>query len=272
MRVADLDYALPEDLIAQAPAPERDGARLLVLPRDGTVRHAAVRDLPGELGTGDVLIVNDTRVVPARVRARRPTGGRLEVLFVRAVTGAGEWETLVRGSPRPGERVHFPGAAGEWIAPLGDGRWRVRMELDEPVLAWLERVGDVPLPPYVRRPSGPDAGDRARYQTVYARVPGAVAAPTAGLHLTDALFAALRARGVRVAPLTLHVGPGTFMPLRCDDVDGHAMASEPYDIPAETADAIASARRVVAVGTTTVRALESAAAAGAVRPDRKSVV
>jgi S-adenosylmethionine:tRNA ribosyltransferase-isomerase len=270
MRVADLDYALPDELIAQEPAPERAAARLLVLSRQtGEVRHARVADLPGLLRAGDLLVLNDTRVVPARVRARRPSGGRLEVLFVRPLVPVAEWEVLVRGAPRVGELVHFPAAAGEWVAQLGDGRWRVRMLLDGAVLDWLERVGEVPLPPYIRRPSGPSGGDRERYQTVYARVPGAVAAPTAGLHLTAELLAAVHAAGVAVATLTLHVGPGTFMPLRCDDLAGHTMASERYEVPAATADAVAAARaegrRIVAVGTTTVRALESAAADRALR-------
>jgi S-adenosylmethionine:tRNA ribosyltransferase-isomerase len=265
MRVADLDYALPEELIAQEPAAERSAARLLVLAREtGGVHHARVVDLPGVLRAGDLVVVNDTRVVPARVRARRPSGGRLEVLFVRPLVPAEEWEVLVRGAPRAGERVHFTAAAGEWVTALGDGRWRLRMLLDEPVIEWLERVGEVPLPPYIRRASGPSAADRERYQTVYARVPGAIAAPTAGLHLTAELFAALGAAGVAVAGLTLHVGPGTFMPLRCDELSAHTMASERYEIPAATAAAVAAARaegrRVVAVGTTTVRALESDAA------------
>ena len=268
MRLAELDYPLPEALIAQAPAPERAAARLLVLDRGGApLRHAHVGDLPGFLRAGDVLVVNDTRVIPARVSGRRPSGGRLELLFVAPLGEEGEWEVLVRGTARPGERVHLPGGRGEWVAPLGDGRWRLRLALDEPVLAWLERVGEVPLPPYVRR--APTPADRERYQTVYARVPGAVAAPTAGLHLSAELLAAIAAAGVRVATLTLHVGPGTFLPIRTDDLDQHVMAPEPSDIPPATVEAIGAARarggRVVAVGTTTVRALESAWAEGAVR-------
>ncbi|HYR96635.1 MAG TPA: tRNA preQ1(34) S-adenosylmethionine ribosyltransferase-isomerase QueA [Candidatus Binatus sp.] len=270
MRVTDLDYVLPEELIAQEPAPERAAARLLVLGREsGELRHARVADLPATLRAGDVLVVNDTRVVPARVRARRPSGGRLEVLFVRPLPPEGEWEVLARGTPRAGERVHFAEAAGEWLAPLGDGRWRIRMLLEEPVLGWLERTGEVPLPPYIRRPSGPTVADRERYQTVYARVPGAVAAPTAGLHLTPELLAALGAGGVEVAALTLHVGPGTFMPLRGDELAEHKMAPERYEIPEATAEAINAARagrrRIVAVGTTAVRALETAAAGGVLR-------
>src|SRR5881409_3014347 len=215
MQLAELDYPLPEALIAQAPAPERAAARLLVLDRGGApLRHAHVGDLPGFLRAGDVLVVNDTRVIPARVSGRRPSGGRLELLFVAPLGEEGEWEVLVRGTARPGERVHLAGGRGEWVAPLGDGRWRLRLALDEPVLAWLERVGEVPLPPYVRRPAGPTASDRARYQTVYARAPGAVAAPTAGLHFTPALLAALADAGIETRTLTLHVGPGTFQPIR----------------------------------------------------------
>jgi S-adenosylmethionine:tRNA ribosyltransferase-isomerase len=271
MRVAELDYALPAELIAQEPAPERAQARLLLLAREtGAVRHARIADLPTVLRPGDLLVVNDTRVVPARVHARRPSGGRLELLFVRPLEAPAEWEVLVRGAPRPGERVHLPDAGGEWVAPLGDGRWRLRLAVEGAALDWLERVGEVPLPPYIRRSTGPSAVDRERYQTVYAREPGAVAAPTAGLHLTPALLAALEARGVAVASVTLHVGPGTFMPVRSDDLAEHVMAPERCAIPAATAAAIAAARaegrRVVAVGTTTVRALESAAHAGGVRP------
>jgi S-adenosylmethionine:tRNA ribosyltransferase-isomerase len=270
MRLADLDYGLPEGLIAQEPAAERTGARLLVLDRGRTgVRHARVADLGTFLRAGDLLVVNDTRVVSARVHGRRPSGGRLEVLFVRPLSEDGEWETLVRGAPRAGEAVHFADARGTWEAPLGDGRWRLRMTIVEPVLDWLGRVGEVPLPPYIRRPTGPTATDAERYQTVYARVPGAVAAPTAGLHLTGPLLRDLAAAGVGCASLTLHVGPGTFMPIRTAELDDHHMAPERYLLPAETASQIAATRRaggrVVAVGTTTVRALESASAGGALR-------
>src|SRR5262245_19406146 len=270
MRLADLDYPLPEELIAQAPETERTAAPLLLLDRaSGRVAHHRVADLPALLQPGDLLVLNDTRVIPARVRVRRPSGARLELVFVRRCGSDAEWEVLVRGTPRPAEPVHLPGAAGQWLEPLGDGRWRLRIEMDGPVLAWLARVGEVPLPPYIRRPSGPAAADVERYQTVYARVPGAVAAPTAGLHLTSALLDALGAAGVACASLTLHVGPGTFLPIRTEDLSRHAMLPEPYDIPAATVAAVGAARaagrRVVAVGTTTVRALESAAASGPLR-------
>src|SRR5438874_1854214 len=230
MQLAELDYPLPEALIAQAPAPERAAARLLVVDRGGApLRHARVGDLPAFLRAGDVLVLNDTRVIPARVYGRRPSGGRLELLFVAPLGEDGEWEVLVRGAPRRGERVHLAGGQGEWVAPLGAGR--------------------------------------ERYQTVYARAPGAVAAPTAGLHLTRELLGAIAVAGVRVATLTLHVGPGTFLPVRSNDLEQHVMAPEPSDIPPPTVEAIGAARaeggRVVAVGTTTVRALESASADGA---------
>jgi S-adenosylmethionine:tRNA ribosyltransferase-isomerase len=268
MRLAELDYALPEELIAQQPAAERTAARLLVVSRaDVTRAHASVARLPEFLRAGDLLVLNDARVLPARVRARRPSGGRLEVLFVREQAVAGEWEVIVRGAPRGGEPVHLPGgASGEWLASLGDGRWRLRVAVDGGVVDWLERAGEVPLPPYIQRPDGPTASDRERYQTTYARVPGAVAAPTAGLHLTRELLGCLAEMGVDAVPLTLHVGPGTFLPVRSETLDEHVMSPEHYDIPVATVERIERVRgaggRVVAVGTTTVRALESAARSG----------
>jgi S-adenosylmethionine:tRNA ribosyltransferase-isomerase len=266
MRLADLDYPLPADLIAQEPSRERAAARLLVLERAAGLRHGRVAELPAILHPGDLLVLNDTRVIPARVRGRRPSGGRLELLFVRPLAGEGQWEVLVRGAPRAGELVHFAEGGGVWEESLGGGRWRVRLLSSEPVLAWLERAGEVPLPPYIRRPHGPTPADRERYQTVYARAPGAVAAPTAGLHLSGELLQELVTVGIEIRSLTLHVGPGTFMPMRDDDLDRYAMAPERYELPLATAESVAAARarggRIVAVGTTTVRALESAAAEG----------
>jgi S-adenosylmethionine:tRNA ribosyltransferase-isomerase len=265
MQLADLDYALPPELIAQVPAPERSAARLLVLSRHGApLRHAHVRDLPALLAPGDLLVFNDARVIPARVRGRRPSGGRLELLFVQPIGSDAEWEVLVRGSPRPGERVHLADADACWVAPLGRGRWRLRIGVAGSVSAWLERVGEVPLPPYIHRPTGPTPADAERYQTVFARVPGAVAAPTAGLHFTTELIAALARAGIGHATLTLHVGPGTFLPLRPEEEAEATVLPERYELPAPTVERIAAARaaggRIVAVGTTVVRALESAAA------------
>ncbi len=272
MRLEDLDYALPPELIAQEPAAERTAARLLAVTRDPRgLAHHTVAALPRLLRRGDLLVLNDARVIPARVHGRRPSGGRLELLLLGETT-AGEWQALVRGAPRAGERVHLPEGSGEWTAPLGDGRWRLRLEVAGPVLAWLERVGELPLPPYIRRPDGPTAADRERYQTTFARVPGAVAAPTAGLHFTPALLAGLEEAGIAHVTLTLDVGPGTFLPIRGGDLAGYEMAPERFALPAGAVDRILATRaaggRVVAVGTTTVRALESAAAAGSLRAGR----
>lgn len=268
MRLADLDYALPPELIAQEPAAERSQARLLVVDRAGSeLRDLGVAALPALLRPGDLLVVNDTRVIPARLRARRPSGGRLEVLLVRALDGAGEWEALVRGTPREGEAVHFADGAGEWIAALGNGRWRVRLRVPQPIPEWLALHGELPLPPYIRRPNGPTAQDLDRYQTVFASQPGAVAAPTAGLHFTRDLLAALGRAGIEAVPVTLHVGPGTFLPIRPDvPLAEHVMLAERYVLPPETVARMAAARaaagRIVAVGTTVVRALEAAALDG----------
>lgn len=268
MRLQDLVYELPPDLIAQEPATERSAARLLVVRADGR-EHAHVRDLPRMLEPGDLLVLNDTRVIPARVYGKRPTGGRIEVLLCDPRPD-GAWGVLARGTPRVGERIAFASGSGEWIEDRGDGRWVLRLDVGPSVLAWLDELGEVPLPPYIRRPEGPRDVDRTRYQTVFAREPGAVAAPTAGLHFTPALFAALAARGVARAFVTLHVGPGTFMPIRGDDLATYRMAPERAEVSAETIAAIARTRaaggRVVAVGTTVVRALESAAAGGVLAP------
>jgi S-adenosylmethionine:tRNA ribosyltransferase-isomerase len=269
-RLSEFAYDLPEDLIAQEPAPARHDARLLVVRRkDGSLAHRGVGDLPELLAPGDLLVVNDARVLPARVYGRRPTGGRLELLLLQPVA-TGEWEALVRGAPRTGETVHLPEGTGEWTEALGGGRWRVRLAVGPDVTAWLERVGSLPLPPYIRRPDGPTAADRERYQTVFASVPGAVAAPTAGLHLTPELLAALAARGVERAALTLHVGPGTFLPIRDGELGAYRMAAERYELPEACVEAIEATRRrggrVVAVGTTTTRTLESAASGGPLRP------
>ncbi len=268
MRLGELDYDLPPELIAQEPAAERSAARLLVLDRaNGAIRHDRIVALPATLRRGDLLVLNDTRVIPARVRGRRPTGGRVEVLVCEPVDEAGAvWAVLAKGAGRVGERVHFADGSGEWMRDLGEGRWQLRLDVGRPVMSWLENAGEVPLPPYIRRPEGPSRADLERYQTTFARVPGAVAAPTAGLHFTAALLAALEEAGVAHVFVTLHVGPGTFLPIRTDDLAGYRMMPERYVISERAGSAIERAlreqRRVVAVGTTTVRALESAAARG----------
>ncbi|MCU0303701.1 MAG: tRNA preQ1(34) S-adenosylmethionine ribosyltransferase-isomerase QueA [Thermoanaerobaculales bacterium] len=267
MRTDDFDYALPADRIAQQPAP-RGSSRLLVLDRaDGRIEHRRVSDLPDLLRPRDLLLLNDTRVIPARLHACRPTGRRFELLLLREL-GGGAWETLVRpGSrTRPGERLEL--ADGGVAVPLerrGDGRWAVAFD---PALGLdrLEEIGEVPLPPYIARPDGATPADRETYQTVYAATPGAVAAPTAGLHFSRELLEAVTVRGVEPAYLTLHVGLGTFRPVAAERVADHRMHSEWYRFSEHTAAAVNTAlandRRVVCVGTTAVRALEGALAAG----------
>jgi S-adenosylmethionine:tRNA ribosyltransferase-isomerase len=272
MRVDDFDYPLPPELIAQHPAARRDGSRLLRLSRaDGAISHHGIAELPALLPGGALLVVNDSRVIPARLWARRPTGGRVEVLLLEREAHPDEiWVALLRASkgPRAGERlaiearggVALPPPALEVLEPPQAGRARVRVH-GEP--GALLAHGVVPLPPYLRRQEEP--GDRERYQTVYARHDGSVAAPTAGLHFTAGLLAELERAGIERATVTLHVGPGTFLPVRADSVEEHRMESERFRVPEETADAIARAKRerrpVVAVGTTSVRTLEASGGA-----------
>lgn len=268
MKVADFDFDLPADLIAQEPAAARDASRLLVLDRrTGAMVHRGFSDLPDELRKGDLLVLNDTKVLPARLHATKSTGGRVEILLL--APGPGEdWHALLNGSKsiRPGAPLVV--SQDLTVVPIArDGdAWCVRLVHPEgDLVAALEAAGEVPLPPYIRRSVGDPRGpmDRQRYQTIYARVPGAVAAPTAGLHFTPALMATLAARGVETAFVTLHVGLGTFRPVRAADVGDHRMHPEAFVIPDATADAILRARkrggRIVAVGTTVVRALESRA-------------
>ncbi len=246
------DYALPAERIAKHPAEPRDGARLLVL--DGGLSHRIVRDLPALLAPGDLLVANDTKVLPARLRARRASGGQVEVLLVRPEAD-GSWRALVRsrGRVKPGDVLHAGEAVLRVEAHAG-ADWRLRIEGMDP-LDLMARHGEPPLPPYLGRPVEPE--DAERYQTRFARAPGAVAAPTAGLHITPGLLAALEAKGIGWATLTLHVGPGTFR-----TEAGAAPEPEWYAIPETTREAVAAARRVVAVGTTSARALETWAASG----------
>jgi S-adenosylmethionine:tRNA ribosyltransferase-isomerase len=272
VKVADFDFELPLDLIAQEPAATRDASRLMVLDRGtGAVVHRRFAELPGELGAGDLLVFNDTKVLPARLRGTKPTGGRVEILLVEPVGsegGARVWRALLTGSKSIRTGVEIAVARGLRVVPLArDGDvWRVELLVDggEPNVA-IEAAGEVPLPPYIRRDENDprSASDRERYQTVYARVSGAVAAPTAGLHFTHDLLQALASRGVETAFVTLHVGLGTFAPVRVGDVEAHRMHDEAFAIPEATAEAILRTRarggRVVAVGTTVVRTLETRA-------------
>ncbi|MBI3768451.1 MAG: tRNA preQ1(34) S-adenosylmethionine ribosyltransferase-isomerase QueA [Deltaproteobacteria bacterium] len=275
MDPAALDYPFDPAQIAQRPLPERDGGRLMVVERGrGVAAHAAVCNLAQWLRPGDLLVVNDAEVMPARLHGRRASGGSVEALLTEPGESEGTWRCLARraGRMHDGERLRFaPDLEGVWRGATDDGPLReILFVADGDLGAVLRRRGELPLPPYIRRPDGPLPEDHARYQTVFARVPGAVAAPTAGLHFTPRLLAALAARGVEVVAVTLLVGPATFLPLR-DGSAHHAVPAERYDVPASTAAAIARARaasrRIVAVGTTTVRALESASDDdGATRP------
>lgn len=257
LRTSDFDYDLPPEAIAQHPG-ERGESRLLVLGRTTGERRFA--ELPDLLDPGDLLVVNDTRVIPARLRARRPTGGRVEILLVEREESA-SWWCLLRPGRRlpPGAPLVVEGGPSARVEGRADGRFRLTFE--QPIEPLLKEIGETPLPPYIDRPVEPR--DRERYQTVYAARPGAVAAPTAGLHFTPALLAALERRGIRQASLTLHVGPGTFRPVKAENPEEHVLDSERFEIPEATAEAVAATRRngrrVVAVGTTVVRSLETAA-------------
>ena len=245
MDTSSLEYELPADLVAQVPIEPRDASRLLVYHQaDGAIEHRLFRDLPDVLD-GELVVVNDSRVVPARLRLRRASGGAVEVLLVEPVDANGTWEALVRPSRRlrAGEEL----GAVRLLEPRGEGRWLVEVH--------GAPAGEMPLPPYIHDRSAP----ADRYQTVYARPPGSAAAPTAGLHFTDELLASLAAGGVGRAAVTLHVGLDTFRPLEGDFVDEHRIHREWYEVPPDARGAIAGAGRVVAVGTTAVRVLETAA-------------
>ena len=285
MDLAAFDYALPEDLIAQTPLADRAASRMLVVDRAaGRWEDRQFHDLPGYLGPGDCLVLNDSRVFPARLFGHRagvhalPVGrknparleyltGEVEVLLLRPVDSAAkEWEALVHPGKkmRVGERVTFgEGLEAEVIARRTFGERTLRFLTDRDVFRAVEQIGHIPLPPYIRRQDEPD--DRERYQTVFAREPGSAAAPTAGLHFTPEVLETCRARGADVAFVTLHVGLGTFQPIRGEQVEGQMLHSERYRITAENAARMAAARRLVAVGTTSVRTIESAMLAGGLR-------
>jgi S-adenosylmethionine:tRNA ribosyltransferase-isomerase len=284
MLVSDFDFVLPDELIAQTAAP-RGESRLFVLDRtSGAVTHRSIADLPGLLRSGDLLVVNDTRVFAARLLGRRvPSGGSVECLLLKESVagesgGPAVWEALMHPGQKlkPGAVVRFEGEAGVLIGEVLErhfqGRRTIRLwaEQGSDITTLIDALGHVPLPPYIRRED--TAADRERYQTVFARVRGSVAAPTAGLHFTPELLDELTARGIERASITLHVGYGTFKPIKSDRVEDHVVDGEPYSIGVADSDAIrrarAEGRRVIAVGTTTTRALEDAArrGGGVVRP------
>lgn len=263
MRISDYDFHLPDDRIARHPLPERDKSRMMIVDRSaGTFRHSHVGAFPDQLRSGDLLVLNDTKVFPARLYGVLSSGRRVEALFVRDL-GEGEWLLLIRPSKkvRAEEAIVFESAGLDGIVLRrgGEGEWVVRFPPGS-VDAALDRSGLIPLPPYIDR--DPVEEDRERYQTVYADRRGSVAAPTAGLHFTDELLGRVAEAGVAIARVTLHVGPGTFRPIRVDRVEDHVMEEEFYDVPEESARLVNETRvsggRVIAVGTTVVRTLESA--------------
>ncbi|MGD9308870.1 MAG: tRNA preQ1(34) S-adenosylmethionine ribosyltransferase-isomerase QueA [Desulfosarcina sp.] len=273
-RLDDYDYHLPERLIAQTPAPDRDGSRLLHLNRrDGNIVHRQFNDIVSLLHPTDVLVVNDTRVVPVRLYGRKDTGGKVELLILNYGEADGSPQDrqrvlrcLIKASKplRPSTRLFFEEGLEAQVIDSSDGIYSVRFWTPDAFDQLLDRIGRMPLPPYIKRDlSHRDDSDRNRYQTVYARERGAIAAPTAGLHFTDEIVARIKAIGVTVVTVTLHVGYGTFVPVRVDDIRDHRMHDERFHIPDETVRIVNRAKsagqRVVAVGTTSVRTLEYAA-------------
>lgn len=271
MRVSDFDYDLPEKLIAQAPLAQRDASRMLVIDRAGQTWHdTRFTALPTYLRANDALVLNNTRVFPARLRGQRmPSGGAVEVLLLREVE-QNIWQALTRPARRlrKGTRISFADSkvVAEVLESLNDGLRLIRFDSEEPFDRVVEQIGDTPLPPYIKRPQGRGKDlateDRERYQTVYATERGAIAAPTAGLHFTAEALTAIEAAGVQVVQITLHVGYGTFEPVRVDDVNRHRVAPEWFSVAEKAMSSINQLRaeggRIVAVGTTTARALESA--------------
>jgi S-adenosylmethionine:tRNA ribosyltransferase-isomerase len=266
MKTSDFDYDLPDALIARYPLARRDASRLLHV--DAAISGFTDRlfaELPSLFRPGDLLVFNDTRVIKARLHGEKASGGKIEALVERVL---GEHEALLflraSKSPKPGAQIRFAGAIRCQVTGREGDLFRVAFDPARTVLEWLDQYGEIPLPPYIDR--AVDAEDDARYQTVYARNPGAVAAPTAGLHFDEAMLAAMHALGVETAFVTLHVGAGTFQPVRAETLAEHVMHTERYAIPAETVAAVAAARqrggRICAVGTTSLRALESAARSG----------
>jgi len=267
MLLSEFDFSFDPSLIADHPVEPRDQARLLVLPKGGGApAHHRVADLPQFLNANDLLIVNDTKVLPARLSGRKqPGGGHLELVLVKPLE-SDRWEVLCKGT-KPGLVIELDGGATATVVEQGAGR--IIMKFSSSVPALLEKIGRMPLPPYIKR--DPTERDRIWYQTLFARAAGAIAAPTAGLHFTERLLAALREKGVKTVMVTLHVGPATFRPVTAERIDEHRMGTEWAELPPHTAAAINETRetggRVVAVGTTVVRTLEAAASAdGTVKP------
>ncbi|MDR7435673.1 MAG: tRNA preQ1(34) S-adenosylmethionine ribosyltransferase-isomerase QueA [Armatimonadota bacterium] len=273
--LSEFDYSLPEELIAQQPIEPRDTSRLLVVHRHtGSLEHRIFSQVVEYLRPGDVLVINDTRVIPARLRGEKEgTGGRVEVLIFQALEASSEgevWKALVRGKRvREGTRVRLRGGITAILRERDGEGWVVEFQAPRPLLSLLHEIGEVPVPPYIHVP----IRDPEEYQTVYARRNGSVAAPTAGRHFTPSLLSRIEASGVKIVPVTLHIGPGTFLPVRVEEVTRHRMMPEAYEVSEEAAEKINEARcaggKVIAIGTSTVRTLESVAdEAGRVRPGK----
>lgn len=272
MLLSDFHYDLPEELIAQQPLSRRDASRMMVLHRTTQgIEHRNVAELPDLLSGNETLVVNDSRVIPARMWARKPSGGAVELLVVRLLPDRFEAMTRASKPPRTGQSLRLARTGQTVVIEAIPEPGRAILSCDGPPLPLIQEEGSIPLPPYIRRDRGWDEqADRERYQTVYARPEGSVAAPTAGLHFTPELLDRIRARGCRVAPLTLHVGPGTFQPVRTENVEEHRMEEERFSVTEGTAAEVNRAkedgRPVLAVGTTSVRCLESAGASGRLVP------
>lgn len=263
MRTTDFDFNLPEELIAQFPAAERSASRLLRLNgKSGQLSDDWFRDLPEFLGPDDLIILNDTRVIKARLNGEKASGGKVEVMVERVIDNHRLLAQIrASRSPKPGSRLHIAGAFEAEVIERQDDLFLLEVLSPTPAIELIDRYGNLPLPPYISHAAGQH--DEERYQTVFAREPGAVAAPTAGLHFDEAMIQRLRASGIAIAYVTLHVGAGTFQPVRVDNIQEHKMHSELYSVPQATVEAIRQARdrggKVTAVGTTVLRALESAA-------------
>lgn len=266
MRTTDFDFNLPEELIAQFPAAERSASRLLRLDgKSGQLSDDWFRDLPEFLGPDDLIILNDTRVIKARLNGEKASGGKVEVMVERVIDNHRLLAQIrASRSPKPGSRLHIAGAFEAKVIERQDDLFLLEVLSPTPAIELIDRYGNLPLPPYISHAAGQH--DEERYQTVFAREPGAVAAPTAGLHFDEAMIQRLRASGIAIAYVTLHVGAGTFQPVRVDNIQEHKMHSELYSVPQATVEAIRQARdrggKVTAVGTTVLRALESAARGG----------
>ncbi|MBN1663533.1 MAG: tRNA preQ1(34) S-adenosylmethionine ribosyltransferase-isomerase QueA [Deltaproteobacteria bacterium] len=268
MKLEDYNYHLPAALIAQEPREERDASRMLIVNRaKRTIEESIFYELPQYLAAGDVIVVNDSKVIPARLTGRKQTGSAIEVLLLTKNAedeDSQTWEVLLRPAKRvrPGDVINFYDVCeGRVLERSSEKKWIIRFSSSVAFDDFLDEYGAAPLPPYIKRKKAHEKflTDRERYQTIYARFPGSVAAPTAGFHFSQNVMASLRERGVRVAPITLHVGYGTFLPIETENVEDHRMEDEHFEISPEAAETVNTAKRVIAVGTTSTRALESAA-------------